>query len=218
MAYWWDVGDSCEFITPGDKRWDGGGIAKWVEPDNISTSQVNHYCEIMQPIAGKCLGKNSGNHEESIRLHNSDNVQKNICEKLGVISLGYSAYIRLKFVRKHGTVKTYTIFTTHGSGCAITSGAKLTKLQRLMDNFDADIYAHGHVHDLISYSKPYIRLNDENIIKQRIKVAAMTGCWFRTYTQGVSPSYGEQKNYPPVMMGCPRFVITPDKDLVKVES
>lgn len=219
LAYWWDVGDSCEFITPSDPRWDGGGIAKWVEADNIATSQVNHYVEMMQPIANKCIGKNGGNHEDAIRIHNSDNVQKNICDRLDVPNLGYAAFIKLIFHRKNSREShSYTIFTTHGSGCAITAGAKLVRLQRLMDNFDADIVAHGHVHDILTYTKPYLKLNDNNEVKQRVKVGAMTGCWFRTYTQGVPSSYGERKNYPPVMMGCPRFTIIPDKDVVRVEG
>ena len=173
---------------------------------------------MMRPIANKCLGKNSGNHEESIKQHNADNVQKNICDELGIKDLGYAAFIRLKFNRLGGSTSAFKIFTTHGSGCAVTAGAKLIRLQRLMDNFDADIVAHSHVHDLLTYTKPYLYLNENNEVKQRVKVGAMSGCWFKTYTQGVPSSYGERKNYPPVMLGCPRFIINPDKGIVKVEG
>ena len=221
FAYWIDMGDSCEFITPHDPRWDGGGIAPWLHQDNIATDEVDWYCDMVSPIANKCLGKLSGNHEDAIRIHNHDNVQKNICDKLNITDLGYATFLRLVFGRgKKGLddVHTYTMFATHGAGGAITAGAKIIRLQRLMDSFDADIVAHGHTHDILTYTKPYLSLSKKNKVVQRVKVGAMTGCWFRTYTQGVSSSYGERKNYPPVMLGCPVFTIVPCGNVLKVEG
>jgi hypothetical protein len=217
FTYWIDMGDSCECITPGDKRWDGGVISDWLHPDNIATDQVNHYCELFSPIKDKCIGKLAGNHEQAIKQHNFDNVQKNICDKLGITDLGYSCFIRFIF-RRGKESHSYTGMFTHGSGAAITAGSKMQRLQRLMDNFDADIVAQGHTHDLLTYVKPYLKLTEGNEIRQRVKVGAMTGCWFRTYTQGVSASYGEQKNYSPVMLGSPTFTIVPDKDILRVEG
>ncbi len=218
---WVEMGDSCEFIVPSDPRFDAGVIADWMkkEDDNIPTDQVNHYCELVQPIASQCIGKIKGNHEITIHKHSHVNVQKNICDQLKVDDLDYSAFIKFIFRRK-GSNEThhYTGFFTHGAGCAITAGAKMLRLQRLMDNFEADIIASGHVHDIITYEKPYLTLDNNNQVKQRVKVGAMTGCWFRTYTQDVSSSYGEQKNYPPVALGCPVFEINPDKQILKVMS
>ena len=218
LALWLDMGDSCEFITPHDPRWDSGGVSNWLHDDNIATDQVNWYCDMMSPIKDKCIGKLEGNHEVSIRLHNHDNVQRNICEKLGITDLGYSCFIKFVFERGKNEERRYIGFFTHGAGGAITAGAKLIRLQRLMDNFEADIIASGHIHDIISYTKPYLILNNANEIKQRVKVGAMTGCWFKTYTQDVPASYGERKNFPPVAIGCPRFVIIPDKNILKVEG
>ena len=213
------MGDSCECITPKDKRWDGESTAEWLHPDNIATDQVNHYCELFEPIRDKCLGKLAGNHEQSIKRYNNDNVQKNICDKLGITDLGFSCFMRFVFKRNGSTEShVYTAMFTHGAGGAITAGSKMQRLQRLMDNFDADIVAQGHTHDLITYTKPYLKLTDNNEIKQRVKVGAMTGCWFRTYTQGVAASYGEQKNYPPVMLGSPTFEIIPDKEILRVKG
>ena len=212
------MGDSAEFITPSDKRWDSGVISDWLHPDNIATDQVNHYCDLFSPIADKCIGKLEGNHEVSIKQHNHDNVQKNICDKLNITNLGYSCFIRFIFRRTKTETRSYTGMFTHGAGAAITAGSKLQRLQRLMDSFDADIVAQGHTHDLITYTKPYLKLADNNEIKQRVKVGAMTGCWFRTYTQGVSASYGEQRNYPPVMLGSPVFELIPNLDILRVRS
>ena len=217
LAYWIDMGDSAEFIVPSDPRWDSGGISDWVEPDNLATSQVNHYCNLLDPIKSKCIGKLKGNHEDAIQHHNHDNVQKNICDNLGVTDLDYSCFIKFVFKRKNSaTVNVVTSMFTHGAGGAITAGAKLTRLQRLMDNFEADIVAQGHTHDLIIYEKPYLTVDNTNKIKHKLRVGAMTGCWFGTYTQDVSSSYGERKNYPPTTLGCPCFEITPDKGMLRV--
>jgi hypothetical protein len=219
LAYWIDMGDSCEFITPHDPRWDSGALPDWLHPNNIASDQVDHYCELHGKIASKCLGKIKGNHEVSIEQHSDVDVQTNICKRMGIDNLDYSCL--MKFVFKRAKSNCHYILVglfTHGAGCAVTAGAKLTRLQRLMDNFDADIYAHAHIHDILTYEKPYLTLDNNNTIQKKVKVGAMTGCWFRTYTQNVSSSYGERKNYPPVSLGCPVFVIHPDKGLLKVEN
>lgn len=217
-CYFVGMGDYMECITPKDPRWDGSGIAGWVHDDNIAYDQTNRLCEILAPIKDKCLGLLEGNHEDAIKKHNHDNVQRVICEKLGVTNLGYSCFIKFIFIRSKSHNEQYIGYFTHGAGCAVTAGAKLTRLQRTMDNFEADIIAHAHVHDVLTYVKPYLMLNSANQVKSRVKVAAMTGCYFRTYTQGESSSYGEIKSYPPTTLGSPTFTIIPDKGILKVNN
>jgi len=218
LALWVGMGDKAEFITPSDPRWTFGVIPEWLSADNIAEEQEDRYCEMYDSIKGKCLGLLEGNHEDAIRIHSHIDVQKNICKKLGVDSLGYSCFLILKFKRRHSNeVHTVRGFLTHGSGGGITKGAKLNRLQRLMDAFEADFYAHGHVHDIITDVKPYLGLDSNNRIKHKIKVGAMTGCWFRTYTQDVRASYGERKNYPATVIGCPLFKIDPNTATVSIE-
>lgn len=218
FALWVDLGDKCEFIAPNDKRWDSKVISDWVKQNNIAVTQSSRYIELVQPIKGKCLGLHAGNHEYSIERLNNVDVQTNICEALGLPNLGYSSFYKLNFQRKQGTSFNITCAWTHGAGCAITKGAKLMRLQRYMDAFDADIYGYGHVHDVITNTVPYLGINKEGKIKHKVKVGAMSGCWFSTYTAGVSSSYGEQKSYPPTVLGCAKYIIEPDKQSIKVEG
>ena len=104
-AYWIGMGDYAEFITPKDKRFDPNlkSIAEWVEPDNIAHCQVQWLTKLFQPIGKKCLGLLYGNHENSIRIYNHDNVIKNLCENLGVDNLGFSCFLRLFFRRENST-------------------------------------------------------------------------------------------------------------------
>lgn len=218
LARWVGMGDKCEFICPTDPRWDGGSIADYVHPDNVALDEAEDWLSIVSPIANKCDGLLLGNHEYQLMKHYHIDIQDYICKKLGVTNLGYSAFIRYIFRRSTSGGREYVGYFTHGAGCAITKGAKVNRLERVMDSFSADFYAHGHVHDIITNTKAYLTLNQENKIVQKVKVGAMTGCFFRTYSQNVPASYGEHKNYPPTSIGCPHFTIIPDKDFISVEG
>jgi len=217
------MGDGAEWITPSDKRWDPNqkSVSDWVEPDNIAECQTRWLVDLFKPIKDKCIGLLYGNHEESIRIHNHNNVQKNLCERLAVDNLGYSAFVRL-FFRRESSNETHIIkgAFTHGASSAITKGAKLNKLRQFMNDFDAHIYGYAHMHDIIIDDKSYMSLTPrafgQSDIKSSESVGVVTGCWFRTYTKGIHASYGERKAYPPTAIGCP--VITIDASTQSIEA
>ena len=220
FALWVGMGDYCEFISAHDPRFDGKCISNWVDPAEIGESEIDRIVKLFQPIRSKCIGLLMGNHEDAYRKHQDGDPQKQICKRLDLPSLGYSAFVRLVFRRGgesniHAS-RSFLGVVTHGNGGAITRGAKMTRLERFMDNFNARWYAHGHVHDIITSSKHYMELTDHNKIVSLEKVGAMTGCWFRGYTQGIAPSYGEIKNYPPTALGAPVFVFDPGENRVSV--
>jgi hypothetical protein len=221
QAIWIGMGDYGEFITPSDKRWDSKSIADWLigKQDNVAEEQTKRLVELFSPIVDKCIGLLEGNHEDAIRRFLHTDVQTNLCDRLKLPNLGYSTWVKLRFSRENSNEHhVYKCVFSHGSGWAITPGAKMNRLQRFMSAFDARIYGMGHMHDIITHTVPYLELSDANIIKQKERVGAITGCWFKTYSQGVSASYGEKKNYPPTSLGCPKFVIIPTKDEVRVEG
>jgi hypothetical protein len=217
-AFWVGMGDLGEFIAEGDKRWDPSikAIAPWVEQDDVAESQRKWITNLLDPIRKQCVGLLYGNHEEAIRKFLKTNVHKHICEDLGVDNLGYSCFIRLKFERENSNERhLIKVCATHGAGAAITRGAKMNRLERFMNSFESRIYFHGHVHDIIENDRPYIYCSDQGKIKQKLDIGLMTGCWFRTYTQGIQASYGEAKNYPPTVIGCPYILINPEKDEIR---
>ncbi len=211
-TYWLGMGDYGEFITPDDKRWnpDQKSIAPWVEPDDVGRCQEKFITELLTPIKDKCIGLLYGNHENSYRVHKFGNVQKHICEELGVENLGFSCFVRLRFKRESSNESHIsTICAIHGSSGAITKGAKVNALRRFMADFEANIYAYGHVHDIDDQRRPYMTVTGTNKIKDRSDLGVLTGCWFQTYTQGIIASYGEMKVYPPTVIGCPYIVLNP---------
>ncbi len=216
-TYWVGMGDMAEFITPSDPRWDGGGIAKWVDISDIGYSQEQWVIKAFTPIKDKCLGMIMGNHEYSIFKHSHQNVHKHICDGLGVPNLGYSAFVHLLFNRENTNARhLIKLAVTHGTGNAITEGAKVNNLMRFMKSFDADIYAYAHIHDYIPKSFTRLGTNDKGIIKNKVAMGATTGCWFRTYTQGINSSYGEMKLYPPNELCCAMFTINPNTGFLDV--
>jgi hypothetical protein len=224
-TYWIGMGDYAEWITPKDKRFDPNSksIAEWVEPDNIAHCQTKWLTELFTPIKQKCIGLLFGNHENSIRIYNHDNVQQNLCDALGLDNLGYSCFIRFKFRRENSTEQhLITGAFTHGSSGAITEGAKLMALMRWMKSMDADIYGYAHLHDYLEKSLTRMvvidRIKGTGRIKSKTSCGVTTGAWFRTYTQGIQASYAETKCYPPVELGCALFKINPNTGEIKTEK
>ena len=217
-AIWIGMGDYGEFITPSDPRFDPSQkvTTSWLEQDDIADCQCNWIVDLFKPIAHKCVGLLYGNHEEAIRIHSHTNVHKHICERLKVPNLGYSCFVRFRFKRDKSS-ESHIIkgCFTHGSGAAITKGAKVNRLRRFMNDFNARIYGYAHVHDIDQQRMPYITLSPSGKIIDDEAVGVLTGSWFSTYTQGTACSYGEKKAYPPTVIGCPVLILDPDKDKIQ---
>ena len=224
-GYWVGMGDYADLITRFDSRWDIDVMSEWVEKSNIAESQRRWLVELFKPIKSKCLGLLYGNHEESCRLFNSQDIHLNLCRDLEVPNLGFSCFVSLIFKRLTGkndsTVSSFLKIICrfeHGSGAAQSDGGKMNRLKQGMYAFEGDIYGMGHLHDIKIDKMPYLYLGNNKKIRERLKVGAITGSWFRAYRQGIRASYAERKGYRPTPVGCPMFVIKPDKARVDVRS
>ncbi len=225
FALWVGMCDYADAIVPSDSRWDANVISDWVERSNIAESQRKWLLHLFSPIKDKCLGLLTGNHEETIRLRNFQDIQLDLCRDLGVPYLGYSCFIRLCFesrfkggVGKRGTSTEVICHFEHGAGGAQTDGGKMNRLKQGMYSFEGDIYGMAHLHDLKTDKMVYLFCNRSNKIKERLKVGAITGSWFRAYKQGVAPSYAERKGYRPTPVGTVCFLIKPYARIVDVRT
>lgn len=214
-ALWVGMGDYVEAISPNDRRWDVGVISPWVEQTNVVESQRKWIKNLFEPIKDKCIGLLTGNHEEVCRLHNYQDIHLDLCRDLGVMNLGYSCFVRLLFERST-SVFAVTCHFEHGAGGAQTEGGKIMRLTKGMLGFEADIYGMGHLHDIKINTISRLHLTDSLKIKRRVKVGAITGCWFIPYIESEYPSYAELKGYSPSNIGAPVFVIHPYKRELKV--
>ena len=216
-AYIVGMGDFVDCIIKDDPRFDMNGLAPWVKRDNILDSQREWIVELFKPVKDKIITLLSGNHEENIHLRYQNDIMGNICKDLGVPWGGYSCFVDLQLKPKGGRSSyRYTIHAFHGAGAAVTEGARLMRLKRLIDSIEADIFLMGHLHSMTSYLPEKLTLRNHKI-KSIHKVAVTTGSWLRSYTQGMPPSYSETKGYPPSQIGCPCVILYPDKGEFKLE-
>ena len=215
------MGDWCEAILSNDKRFDFGGLASWCEPDNILELQRKRVVNILKPVKGKVLAFLTGNHEETV--HKSANVDqtKNICGDLGIPYGGYACFLNLKFERltghvTHSTTSMFQIHAWHGAGAASTDGARMLRLMKLVNDFHADVYLMGHLHDLKTSMPDRIECINGKVRAVPL-AAAITGAFLKGYTQGTT-SYVEQKGYPPTTLGYAVVDFDPENRRVTIKG
>ena len=219
------MGDYADCIIKDDKRFQSGGLAKWVEKDNIIQSQLDYVTDLFMPVKDKIICMLTGNHEETIHDKYQNNFTVNLCRNLGVTYAGYTCFIDIRFIRSkndNGTSSHCMVHAWHGAGAAQTEGARLMRLMRLVNDIEARIYLMGHLHAITYHTPDRLVCKDGKVKSERL-AAVITGSWLKTYTQTktdepVPPSYGEKAGYKPSRLGCPIIHIQPAKDLVTVEA
>jgi len=233
-SFWIGGGDYAEYISPADTRFDAGSLAPDVFSDPAGLGDMGRVLtdglvRLFTPIKHKCLGLVFGNHEAKyMKEQNQLGLHHALCYNLGVPDLGYSAILKLSFIRNsryrkpklftqktkpaQGGTLTLALYVHHGAGAATTPGGKLNRLIQFMNNFRAHLYAIGHVHDEVQKKKVEIGVDeDAEHIVEHLKLGVITGSYLRTYADGPIPSYGEARGYPPSCLGAVKFEITPWK-------
>jgi len=208
-------GDWHDCITHNDKRFSMNGLADWVEKSNIVDSQKRRSEQIFSPINPKqWLGIGTGNHEETIHFFHDNDITRNLARDMGIPYAGYQTFYILKFKRAGKFTHIVKIHSWHGAGAAQTEGARLSRLTRLVNDIEADIYLMGHLHTMTTYTPDRLTVQNGRVRSIRL-AAAICGSWLKTYAQPhkdeiLDPTYGEQKGYKPSRIGCPLIKIYPD--------
>jgi len=219
-AYYFEMGDPCEFIAPDDPRFEKHAIAPWINKDRIILSQAEYEINQSRPISHKCIGRHRGNHEGKYSLRYQQDIHAYICEKLKVTDLTVSAFTRIVFRRSlAGSTQSwqFDVVTKHPwKGCLQTPGSRANKITKNLNNFDADVIAIGHYHDIQWKQKPKaIRLDNRLRTKSDVQYGCMTGCWFKGYQEGDVSSYVEEADYDPTVIGCPFVRVKPDMGYIE---
>ncbi len=227
-SFWLSGGDIVDMIDYDDKRFDADSVDPRVEIKDLGNiAEIAHKTayDILSPIKHKCLGMCMGNHELKHMIRNKNKSWHSwLCAEMGAPDLGYCGMFHLIFQRtrtnhlqivdRHhknkGGVSSFTIFIHHGSGFATSPGGKLNKLIQFMNNFDADIYFLGHVHDQLGRRQVIMGIDGvgTNLI-YKTKLGVISGSYLKTYTKGGMPSYGEQRGYAPTNLGASFVKIKP---------
>jgi hypothetical protein len=220
-CYWIGGGDYCDFINKSDPRFSASILADWFtvpQIDFISEAQVNHFCEIIKPIAHKCLGLLCGNHETAIQRHYEHSVFHEIVGYIkrhgkfrdeDKLALGYDGWIELKFRRSltAGT-KRVIINCHHGFAGGRLAGAKALAMQRWLWQKDCDIALMGHSHDTLIQSVQVEGLDRNSKFITKKRRGAYCGTFLDTTMPGID-TYSSVRGYPPMPVGGVEIVLRP---------
>jgi len=225
-ALWIGLGDYMDLVTYNDKkRFTADTVAPWVKAQdlgNLGRVCATHMKTMFYPIRHKCLGLLLGNHETKYMTHNNqESLHGWLCEELTVPNLGYSCFFRLNTRRitgenapeglrirrntespNRGDCWSIRVFAHHGAGGSVTKAGKMNRISKFMNDFDADLYLMGHVHDIVPVREVKLGINIKGeSIEEREVLGVSNGSFLKTYLQGDKPTYGEVKAYKPSKLG-----------------
>src|SRR5205814_587939 len=121
--------------------------------------------DLFDPIRSQCIGLLTGNHEETLRLRQSQDIHGALCLALRVPNLGYDALLRWTFRRglarkshKKGNGGTVMkILASHSTVASRTNGGKLNRMEQVSNLWEGvDLFLFGHGHSLTR--SPFVRL------------------------------------------------------------
>ena len=131
--------------------------------------------------------------------------------------------IRLKFMdsARHSVV--CTIWAHHGVGSGVGVAAPITKLERVLEWAEADLYLMGHQHKRAAGASPrfYIVGDKTPIMVARERLLVGTGSYLRGYLRGSKAdgrpggTYVEKGMMRPVSLGSPLIRIEPTRPFIE---
>jgi UDP-2,3-diacylglucosamine pyrophosphatase LpxH len=135
----------------------GAGVYEQLRPQR----QMDDMIGFLRPLAdaGLITGTHMGNHCERIYKETGINIMSIMARELGVKYLGSAMWNQITV----GNQK-YLMYSLHGASGSRYVYTKLKALVDISHNFDADILAMAHVHDLAETSILVQKVNNRNNI------------------------------------------------------
>lgn len=167
--------------------------------------QLKRIIELLEPIKDKILCIQDGNHERRTWRTDGLDISRLIARELGIEDR-YSAgmtllYICLPLSKQRGK-STYSILCTHGCGGGKKVGAKMNRMEDLVNIIDADIYLYSHTHQPAVFYKGYLRTTPNRRAITKVEhVFVNTGAYLDY------GGYGEQAEFSPPSLRHPRIQI-----------
>jgi predicted phosphodiesterase len=210
-TYWLSMGDVANFINLNDPRFSVAELAPWIKTKHlgdVAKAELDHYLEIVAPIAHKCLAMVCGNHELMMQKHYERDVYAESVASMKLLgkmapetqlAIGYTGLLQLQWRQNGGCGRTINISLHHGFGGA-SSGASATRMQKWLWQNECDVAIFGHVHST-SVQKEAIKTISLNGIP---KIMTRFGCYSGTFLDTGfvgGDSYSEIKGYAPLPLG-----------------
>lgn len=183
--------------------------------DNAADALNEEIFELaLKPTRGRWLGMLEGHHFH--QYDSGDTSDQRLCKMLNARFLGTSAYIGLDFKRGAAS-NIINIWATHGCGSGATAGAPVTKLERILTNWEAHIFVMGHMTKMASapINRVYPAWHKGPRLSHRTIQLVGAGGFSKGYELGAKQgniprgSYVEQGMMKPTALGSPIIRIAP---------
>ncbi len=204
-------GDLLDSIVTTDKRYQKSGDQ--THGDAIIDEQEDAAIELLRPYKDNIIGMGDGNHENVITRKCGTNPVNRICSLLGIPYLSYSSLIGVTiYPRDDSNRSVYLVIRTHHGwgGGSRTRGADISKYEREIGHWDADIYLFGHCHKKQVDRVPRLGLSNGKLVAKP-QLMAICGTFLKTYLMTADSTYSERGGYPPVEIGGVTVYIIPGK-------
>jgi len=162
-ARWIGGGDYVDAIHYHDrKRFKPETVALWaLSHTNMVGKQVEYFLDLTAPIARKCLGLASGNHESENDKYHGGSCYQAIVETTGerkgvppeTLGLGVQGFVTLTFRLGAGKLPNggnhawrMSVFVHHGWGGGRKAGGDALTLEQALLEHDSDLLLMGHRH------------------------------------------------------------------------
>lgn len=167
-AWWIDKGDKFNATTPDDRRYSHANVMRKYQnldvSDMLSAMRFDYASKIL-PLADRCIGCLSGNHEKTLQVRHHINMHLDFLqdirrdtewEKRGhhILDLGYRAIVRLKFRITKTRVRVFNMFAWHGNSYLRERESRMRALRKHADQYtDINYFTIGHWHDRLFWSE-----------------------------------------------------------------
>ena len=220
--YYIGMGDYLETVSTSERRilncsdWHDSSftrIMRGIEGD------IQDFCEAISFMKGRIIGIANGNHY--VDMPSGGTSDNKICEIMGAKFLGVSSLVEI--IIKVGNIHSHRIVLAihHGEGGGRTVGSSMNKLQRMANNYDADIILQGHDHnravDYINRLGITRSYDGECSLQNKRILLGRTGSFLKGYVEN-EPSYIVDGNLPPCDLGALKICIKPMRENKKDEK
>lgn len=222
-AFFIGMGDYLDVASPSTRaklRAAGFYDSVYDTLDNAMREREEALFAILEATAGRWLGMLEGHHTYVYQDGSTTDI--NLCRRLDTVFLGSCAMVRLRFVDSAKHSVECVIWAHHGVGAGVSTAAPISKLERVVEWAEADLYLMGHQHKRAAAATPRFYMVGETAptIVARERLLVGTGSYLRGYMRGSRAegrpggTYVEKAMMRPVSLGSPLITIIPTRKRV----
>lgn len=204
------LGDNDEWILAKDPRYLPSKMPKeLLGVDDYIDAAVRMQADRLKEF--DLLFISMGNHDFEMLNRHATCPTARLARTLGCLYGGWSGFLRLRFrstTTRQIKARFNLLYHHGGASGSVTKG--MPWAQRFAARHEGwDVFAFGHTHQLWCDHIVSQYMNENGNLSRRPQWIVNTGTWLETYDEGLTPSYGERRGYPPIAMACPLIQVTP---------